>query len=412
VATAVLYGGAWLARRRSRAPLAVALFFGGTIFPTIGFINVYYFRYSFVADHFNYLSSLALLAAVAALLVSQADRLRVARSRVEWAAMAALGLTLATLTFQESHQFVNAETLYRTTIARNPSSFMAHNNLGVLLGRAPASRGVADEALSHLETAVRLNPVDADSRNNLGNALRNHGDLTGAVAQYQAAIRANPTSPQAHHNLGDTLQRLGDLQAAADEHQAVIRMDPKFAPSHVSLGMDLLLLGRPTDAHASFTEALRLSPDDADAHDGAGRALEAQGLLGDALREYEAAAQLESDSVPILDDFGHALLQAGRADAAILRLRQAVDLQPDYWLAHFHLANALAAQDRLHDAIEEYEAALRLADSADVENNLGVALMRLNRPTDAVPHFKHAVELNPDDASLRENLTRAVRAIK
>jgi Tfp pilus assembly protein PilF len=182
--------------------------------------------------------------------------------------------------------------------------------------------------------------------------------------------------------------------------------------SHVGLGMDLLLLGRPEDAHASFTEALRLSPDDADAHDGAGRALEAQGMLDEALREYETAAQLESDSVPILDDFGHALLEKGLADAAIQRLRRAVDLQPDYALAHFHLANALAGQDRLHDAVEEYQAALRTGESADVENNLGVALMRLNRSAEAVPHFRHAVELNPDDASLRDNLTRALKAAK
>ena len=47
--------GLWLLSRRNRAPLAAWLFFVGTLFPALGFFNVYPFCYSFVADHFQYL---------------------------------------------------------------------------------------------------------------------------------------------------------------------------------------------------------------------------------------------------------------------------------------------------------------------------------------------------------------------
>ena len=43
----------WRLRRQWRAPLAALLFFAGTLFPVLGFFNVYFFTYSFVADHFS-----------------------------------------------------------------------------------------------------------------------------------------------------------------------------------------------------------------------------------------------------------------------------------------------------------------------------------------------------------------------
>jgi hypothetical protein len=51
----------WKARHRSRAPLAGFLFFVGTLFPVLGFLNVYPFVYSYVADHFQYLASLGVI---------------------------------------------------------------------------------------------------------------------------------------------------------------------------------------------------------------------------------------------------------------------------------------------------------------------------------------------------------------
>src|SRR5262249_27034265 len=51
--------------RRYRGPLAAFLYFAGTLFPALGFFNVYPFRYSYVADHFAYLASLGILVPLA-----------------------------------------------------------------------------------------------------------------------------------------------------------------------------------------------------------------------------------------------------------------------------------------------------------------------------------------------------------
>ena len=134
LALAALAGMLWRFRNRSRGPLATLALYVVALAPALGFVDVFPFRYSYVADHFQYLASLAALGAAAAVLT------RVAAGRMESVparrglAVAALAV-LALLTWRESHQYVNAETLYRTTIARNPGAWMAHHNLGELVLR-------------------------------------------------------------------------------------------------------------------------------------------------------------------------------------------------------------------------------------------------------------------------------------
>ena len=65
-AAALLLGALGWLRRWRRGPLAALLFFVGTLFPALGFFNVYPFRYSFVADHFQYLAGIGPIVLVAA----------------------------------------------------------------------------------------------------------------------------------------------------------------------------------------------------------------------------------------------------------------------------------------------------------------------------------------------------------
>ena len=66
LAAAGLLAVSWAIRRRTRAPLAALLFFGGTLVPVLGIFNLYAFRYSLVADHYQYLASLGIIALASA----------------------------------------------------------------------------------------------------------------------------------------------------------------------------------------------------------------------------------------------------------------------------------------------------------------------------------------------------------
>ena len=109
----------WLIRRHSRAPLAGWLLFVGTLFPVLGFLNVYPFLYSYVADHFQYLSSLGLIALAAAAISLLIGRLRQPTPYAASGLCLILLATLAVLTWQQSHMYRDVFTLYQTTLAQS-----------------------------------------------------------------------------------------------------------------------------------------------------------------------------------------------------------------------------------------------------------------------------------------------------
>ena len=158
----------WALRRRTRAPLAAFLFFVGSLFPVLGFVNLYGSLYSWVWDHWQYLPDLGVLALAGAGLAQCRDWGEI---HLRWFGPA-LAATLATvfgaLTWDHCGMFRNDETLYRTTLKHNPGCWMAHTNLGLALMNIP---GRLPEAISEYEAALRIKPDDAEAHNNLGIAL-------------------------------------------------------------------------------------------------------------------------------------------------------------------------------------------------------------------------------------------------
>ena len=180
-----------LLARKNRGPMAGFLFFAGTLFPVLGFLNVYPFRYSYVADHFQYLAILGIIVPAASGLTVLAERI----SPGKIAAIAVPALLLTTLgvaTRQQSGMYRDYETLFRETLARNPGSSFLHSNLGVIL----MSTGREREAAAQFEAAVRLTPDDPDYHVNLGLALAQMpGRLADAIAQYRDSLADRPPLP-------------------------------------------------------------------------------------------------------------------------------------------------------------------------------------------------------------------------
>ena len=197
--------GLWSIRRRTRAPLAALLFFGGTLFPVLGFFNLYTFRYSLVANHYQYLASLGpiiLAAAGAALLFA---RWQPWPRRAGYAVSLVMLAVLAGLTWRQSQMYGDIETLYGKTIAENPDCWLAHGNLGVVL----AGRGQVDEAIAHYRKSLEIKPDYALSHYNLGAAFAHLGRIDEAMAHYQKAVEIQPDYVEAHYNLGVAFVRRG-----------------------------------------------------------------------------------------------------------------------------------------------------------------------------------------------------------
>ncbi len=406
---AVAIGLALLARKQ-RGPLAGFLFFAGTLFPVLGFLNVYPFIFSYVADHFQYLATLGIIVPVTCGATLAARRMRLANQPATALSIALLAI-LAILTWRQSGDYRDAETLYRATLARNPASWMAHTNLGVALVETP---GRLPEAVAEYQAALQLKPDDAQTHTNLGNALAQiPGRLPDAIAEFRTALRLKPSLVQTHNDLGVALSQMpGQLPQAMAEFQTALRMKPDYAEAHDNLGVALAQIpGRLPDAIAEFRAALREKPDYADARSNLAHALaETPGGQQKSADEYREALRLNPDDAAAHNNLGMALVQSGRPDEAIREFQAALRIQPDYADAHVNLGNVLSQSPaRLSDAIAEFQAAVRLKpDDPETHNDLGIDLAQMpGRLPEAIAEFQAAVRLKPDYATARENLANA-----
>lgn len=364
----------WTARRRiGRGPLTAALFFAGTLFPALGFFDVYPMRYSFVADHFQYLASLGVLALLGAATVRvlqwipQAGENRAAGSL---ARSLPVGLALVLLMFLSARQsmiYQSLETLYLDTIAKNPASWMAYNNLGQLRIKA----GRPEEAIPLVEQALRHNPKDIDSYLNLGVALSRLGREDEALLQYEKALAIKPDRSELYSNIGASWARRGQYEKAISYYQKALEIKPDFA-THSNLGAALASLGRFDEAVEQHGKSVKLAP----------------------------------DLAPPRLKFGETLHLAGRIREAEEQYRKAAELDPTLAEAHLNLG-LIAVADRLIPAALDHfrRAAKQSPNFADAHRNLAKTLAAVGRNDDAAQHFSRAVELEP--RSVRTRLDHA-----
>jgi tetratricopeptide (TPR) repeat protein len=441
-----LLAACWRWRLKTRAPLAALLFFIVTLAPALGFVNVYPFRFSLVADHFQYLASLGIITLAAAAVTTLVRRRAGHGTSVQVAVAVAIALPLAWLTWQQAHLYANAETLYRATIARNPAAWMAYHNLGVLELHGPAEQvndaasliseslrinpsnpeahdslgfalqrlGRMDEARTQYDAAIRLQPSLAEAYNNLGTLEQAEGHLEEAVARYANALRINPRYPTAQRNLGVALQDLGRLDEAFPHLEAALRLDRNTGKAvdvdEDALGTAWLRRGRADEAIVHYREAVRIDPGFAEARSNLGSALERIGRTDEAVAEYREAIRIKPGAIKARVNLGYVLARTGKRDEALAQLREAVRLQPDDGRAHYYLANTLQSMNRLTEALAEYKDALAHTEgpsAADVHNDYGVALAMAGRMNEARNEFREALRINPDFADAKANLKRA-----
>ena len=333
VAALIVLAALWKVRTRWRGPFAAALIFLGLLFPALGFINVYPFIYSFVADHFQYLACAAPLALAGSGIALGLDTVSLTQQPQRRLACATLLVVLGALTWQQSRQYIDIETLWRTTIGRNPDCWMAYSNLGSFL----SAHGNANEAIVDFRKALELWPNQSKDHNNLGKALVQRGRMAEAMEQFQTALRISPNDPDAESNIGAALLQQGDVEEAISHLRQAAEKFPGHAPAHINLG-NALLQNRETDA---------------------------------AIHEYRKTLELPFDHAESHYSIGNAFRQKGDVEEAIVQYRKALELRPDFANAHNNLANALRQQGQIEQAMHEYEAALtNEPESILAENNL------------------------------------------
>jgi tetratricopeptide (TPR) repeat protein len=286
-----LVGILWSLRRWSRAPLAGVLVYIFLLLPSLGFLNIYFFIYSFVADHWQYLACLGIITPCASGIVLLAGQFKRWQDWLEPGITLLIGGLLFLLTSQQSRMYNNVETLYRTTIARNPTCWMAQVNLGNILYQANR----IPEAMDLFNQALQMKPAVAHY--SLGNAFVKTGRTSEAIDEYKQALRIDPDDAEAHNNLGSALLLTGRTSEAIHEYEQALRLHPAYAKAHNNIGNALVQSGRASEAIDHFKNALRINPNSADAYNNLAAALAQMGQLSEAIQQLNAALRINPSDV-------------------------------------------------------------------------------------------------------------------
>ena len=275
-------------RHVGRSVEVATLFFVATLSPVLGFIMLYTFRFSFVADHYQYLASIGPLALAAAGITNAFGIGENRKPFLRAAVCGGLLLSLGVLTWRQCAMYANAETLWETTISKNPNSWMAYHNLGTVF----LQMGRTDEAIAQFNKALEIDRNYAAAHNSLGNALLRIERVDESLAHLQKALELNPNYAEAHNNLGNTLVQMGKWSQAAAHYTRAFEIDPRYAEAHNNLGALLLQMGRVDESFAHLQRALEIDSEEAEAHSNLGNTLLRMGRANEAVSHYNRALQL------------------------------------------------------------------------------------------------------------------------
>ncbi|MEP6955391.1 MAG: protein kinase [Chthoniobacterales bacterium] len=193
-------------------------------------------------------------------------------------------------------------------------------------------------------------------------------EIMKSIGFFEQAIALDPNYALAYFGLADAyrvLSMTGDLrpkdtfpQAAAAARKA-IDLDPTLAEPHVTLSfIQTWYEWDWSGAEREARRALQLNPNLPFGHIALSLVLSATGRREEAVVAAKRARQLDPVSPPITALAGACLLGGKHYDEAAEYLQTAVEVNPQFWLAHYYLGQLYTQQKKYGEALAELTAAV------------------------------------------------------
>ena len=243
---------------------------------------------------------------------------------------------------------------YRKAIEINPNFANAHYNLGNILKDIG---NLKDAELSYRK-AIEINPNFANAHYNLGNILKDIGNLKDAELSYRKAIEINPNFSKAYYNLGVILKNIDNLKDAELSYRKSIEINPNYANAHYNLGNILKDIGNLKDAELSYRKAIEINPNMPEAHSNLGNIFRDIGNLKDAELSYRKAIEINPNMPEAHSNLGNIFRDIGNLKDAELSYRKAIEINPNFAYAYFNLFHhyeQINNLDKLKESLEEFK---------------------------------------------------------
>jgi tetratricopeptide (TPR) repeat protein len=347
IAVIAVLAGVWILRKSiTRGPLAAVLFFIGTLVPALGFVNVFPMRYTFVADHYQYLASIGLIVLVVGSMATAARHWREFQLFVPPLTLVAL-CALATTTLNRQSVYKNELGLWNDTFTKNPNSFMVVENLGIQYGiqsereDLPADQRAEShtKAMTCFQRLYEIAYKRPDTHWQMGKMLESNGDYQDAVTEFDIAIKLQPDFVYAMRSMANALNKLNRPAEALEYEHRALAINPYEPGINFDLGLAAEKSGDYDSAIQHYQTAIQYGSNQTDAEFNLGNLLMTQKNRPDlAVGYYSAAAQSSPNRYDIRFNFAQALAKIGQMDAAKTQCRIALQLKPDFAPAQKFLA--------------------------------------------------------------------------
>lgn len=233
-----------------------------TLFPVLGFLNIYFMKYSLVADHWQYTSIIGIIALAVGLIAHKYKNWHEPYRRLVLIVAILVGFTLSLLSWKRAETFAQPETLWRDTLDKNPACWMAHDMLGAYL----SEKGQWQETIRHFQKALEIEPDYPKAHSNLANVLYDRGRVEEAFHHFEEALKIDPNDFEIHYNFGTALAEQRRLTEAIQHYQKAVTLKPGFLQAHYNLGALYAQQGNYPEAIRQFSEVLRIDPANRNAH--------------------------------------------------------------------------------------------------------------------------------------------------
>nr|WP_153101587.1 glycosyltransferase family 41 protein [Paraburkholderia hayleyella] len=310
-----------------------------------------------------------------------------------------LPLLQQALAAHQAGQLEVAQALYWQLLEMNPSDPDALHFLGLLT----CQKGEAAEGIALMRRSI-AGHASAIYYNNLGNALREHGELGQAIGSYRQAVALQADYPEAHNNLGNALREARQPREAMESCAQALALRPDYAQAHNNLGNALKDLGELEASAQAYRRALACLPGYADAHHNLGNVLVQLGQPDGAIEHYRCAAALNPASAAMHNSLGLALIASGKFELAVAALSRMIELQPLSAAGYSQLGDAYQGWGKLDAAVLCYQNACELdATLAEAHHQLAIVRLRQRRAEEALVSSRTALALNSNAAQFHLN---------
>lgn len=219
--------------------------------------------------------------------------------------------------------------------------------------------------------------------------------LDDGIAKVRQVLAADPAVIEAYTMLGNMHVKAGRHADAIEAYKRALAIDAEHEGAAWSLALAYRDSGKIDEARAGFERVYQLNPRSARALYQLANLSAGRGDFATAAATLEKGLKLDGDHAAFLVKLGEARLELKQLDAAQAALVEAIKTKPSQSMAHYDLGLVYEARGDWRAAAAEYEAEIAVSPKLYQPHfNLAKLLAANGRPTDAVTHFRAAVEKN------------------